>query len=90
MEALDNNIDDNDGLDAIMDMTETQWKNYCNYVYSLETQGLISSTCQTCAKVFYPHLRRGKKLTDIFAPGHKPSSRCESGKRPHCTCDVCF
>ena len=21
---------------------------------------------------------------------HEPSPRCESGKRPHCTCDVCF
>jgi hypothetical protein len=25
-----------------------------------------------------------------FAPGHQPSDRCESGKRPHCTCDTCF
>lgn len=23
-------------------------------------------------------------------PNHKASDRCESGKRPHCTCDICF
>ena len=23
-------------------------------------------------------------------PSHTPSERCESGKRPHCTCDACF
>jgi hypothetical protein len=25
-----------------------------------------------------------------FAPSHKASERCMSGKRPHCTCDTCF
>lgn len=23
-------------------------------------------------------------------PSHDPSQACESGKHPHCTCDVCF
>jgi hypothetical protein len=23
-------------------------------------------------------------------PNHRPSPRCESGKRPHCTCDTCY
>lgn len=23
-------------------------------------------------------------------PSHNPSPRCESGKRPHCTCDRCW
>lgn len=23
-------------------------------------------------------------------PRYNPSERCESGKRPHCTCDTCF
>jgi len=27
---------------------------------------------------------------DGFGPPHKPSSNCESGKKPHCTCDACF
>lgn len=25
-----------------------------------------------------------------FHPPHDPSPRCDSGKRPHCTCDTCF
>lgn len=36
--------------------------------------------CPTCAE-----LARGS-----FGPSHDPSPRCESGKRPHCTCDICF
>jgi hypothetical protein len=27
---------------------------------------------------------------DPMMPSHTPSERCESGKRPHCTCDTCF
>jgi hypothetical protein len=27
---------------------------------------------------------------DPMMPRHMASSRCESGKRPHCTCDTCF
>jgi hypothetical protein len=27
---------------------------------------------------------------DLMMPYHTPSPRCESGKRPHCTCDTCF
>lgn len=27
---------------------------------------------------------------DQMMPSHTASSRCESGKRPHCTCDTCF
>lgn len=26
----------------------------------------------------------------ILAPRHDPSPACESGKHPHCSCDVCF
>jgi hypothetical protein len=27
---------------------------------------------------------------DVMYPGHNASPGCESGKRDHCTCDVCF
>lgn len=26
----------------------------------------------------------------VQGPAHRASPRCESGKRPHCTCAVCF
>ena len=29
-----------------------------------------------------------EKIT--FHPRHTPSSYCESGKRPHCTCPICW
>lgn len=27
---------------------------------------------------------------DPMMPRHTASEHCESGKRPHCTCDTCF
>lgn len=27
---------------------------------------------------------------DAMMPPHDPSLRCESGKRNHCSCDICF
>lgn len=41
---------------------------------------VMEEGCETCAE-----LARGS-----WGPSHDPSPRCESGKRPHCTCDTCF
>lgn len=60
------------------------------YIKELEINEWINPNCLTCKEVFYPQLRQGKKLNEIFAPRHKASVRCESGKTPHCTCDTCF
>lgn len=38
--------------------------------------------CATCAN----NQERGSS----FFPPHQPSPRCQSGGRPHCTCDACF
>lgn len=38
--------------------------------------------CKSCDE----ERARGNK----FHPSHDPSPNCESGKHPHCTCDVCF
>jgi hypothetical protein len=38
--------------------------------------------CKTCDEI----RAKGEKPF----PSHQASDRCESGKRPHCTCDVCF
>ena len=53
----------------------------------LEELGYIVPDCKTCQEIFYSAVRNGQIA---FGPRHIPSSRCESGKRPHCTCDVCF
>lgn len=46
--------------------------------------GYIDVDCPGCQeKLNHPRL-------DAFAPSHKPSPMCRSGKRPHCTCDACF
>ena len=60
------------------------------YIKELESKGWIEPNCKSCKAYFYPELQKGNKFSSIFAPGHKPSSRCESGKHPHCSCDTCF
>lgn len=37
-----------------------------------------------------PYCDRERAAANTFHPSHDASDRCESGKRPHCTCDVCF
>ena len=60
------------------------------YIRELENKGMLDPNCRTCQNVFYPAIRNGMQYTDIFAPRHKASPRCRSGKYPHCTCDTCF
>lgn len=45
-------------------------------------QGSIVEGCKGC-EIFFDN-------PDAFAPRHKASDRCRSGKRSHCTCDTCF
>jgi hypothetical protein len=63
-------------------------EDIARYINFCEVRGDLDPECPTCQKVFYPVLRAGEGWP--FAPGHKASARCESGKRPHCTCDCCF
>lgn len=60
------------------------------HIKKLEEAGELDPNCKGCQEIFYPKLREGKELWEIFAPKHKPSISCRSGKYPHCTCDTCF
>ncbi len=40
----------------------------------------VEEGCPSCAR----------EVKGGFFPPHDASSRCESGKRSHCTCDTCF
>jgi hypothetical protein len=51
----------------------------------MEQLGHIRADCQACAE-FY----KAENPLNVFAPRHRPSDRCESGMRAHCTCDTCF
>ena len=55
-----------------------------------ESLGALDVECPTCQREFLPKVKAGVLLSNIFAPHHAASRGCESGKRPHCTCDVCF
>lgn len=45
------------------------------------TTEATSEACSTCERV---------KANGGFGPSHDASPKCESGKRPHCTCSICF
>jgi hypothetical protein len=49
--------------------------------------GALEPGCPGCESSFEA-VKAGKDLP--FMPHHKPSSRCESGRYPHCSCDTCF
>lgn len=55
-----------------------------------EAAGLLDSECGGCREFYVFYRERWTPGADLFAPSHKPSSRCRSGSRPHCTCDTCF
>lgn len=58
------------------------------FISRLEQLEELDPNCKTCKKIFYPEYLKGNR--NIFAPRHKASDRCRSGKNPHCTCDTCF
>jgi hypothetical protein len=51
----------------------------------LESAGVIDRECAGCSEWYELPVNAFP-----FAPSHKASKFCESGKRPHCTCDACF
>lgn len=64
-------------------MTLDAW----NMIIRLEGMGQLDPMCQGC-KEHYAWIKAHGSLP--FAPSHKASTWCESGKRPHCSCDRCF
>jgi hypothetical protein len=58
----------------------------------LETLQVIAPNCAGCEDVYRAlENRPGAFPLDLLnGPRHKPSDKCESGKHPHCTCDVCW
>ncbi len=57
----------------------------------LENHGYLDPACKGCQES-YAHYRTKWEPGGLgpFVPSHKPSPLCESGKRPHCTCDMCW
>lgn len=37
-----------------------------------------------------PTCKRRIETGNYTGSGHEPSSLCRSGKRPHCSCSICF
>lgn len=51
----------------------------------LEDLGLLAPNCEACKPVY-----ESEDGLSPMMPAHKASDKCQSGKHPHCTCDVCF
>lgn len=52
----------------------------------LERIGFMAPDCKMCQEWYY----HAPDPTSVFAPRHKASAGCQSGKHAHCTCDTCF
>lgn len=59
-------------------------------IKELESTGDFNPNCETCQVHFYPAVKSGDSITSVFAPRHKASDKCKSGKYNHCSCDICF
>jgi len=46
--------------------------------------------CPSCDRYFWEPVNAGEDPRWLIFPRHKASNRCQSGERPHCTCDTCF
>ncbi|HEX7784769.1 MAG TPA: hypothetical protein VF653_00980 [Methylomirabilota bacterium] len=69
-------------------------ETHLEFVKRMEQAGELDPECAYCQAEQYAYLGQlaydGEAPRLQHAPSHKPSDRCESGKRPHCTCDTCF
>lgn len=60
-----------------------RWERLAQHGAFREVNGSVYyDDCATCQG----YLAEGRS----FFPPHVPSDRCESGKRNHCTCGICF
>lgn len=55
-------------------------------IAKLEATGFLDPNCQECREYLYPAV----DPRQVFYPSHRALSSCQSGRRPHCTCDSCF
>lgn len=52
-----------------------------------EKEGRLDPNCYSCRDYYYYN---NLMPNEVFAPSHKASDHCQSGKYNHCTCDSCF
>lgn len=60
-----------------------------NHYLSLFERGYLVHGCGSCQE-FIDAFKAGKDVRMVHAPMHKKLYKCDSGGRPHCTCDQCF
>jgi hypothetical protein len=56
-------------------------QDYLNRVFAPEGE------CPTCDR---DRAKANETGRVPFGPSHDASTRCQSGRRSHCTCDTCF
>lgn len=64
----------------------------CNHIESWQDQGMAHPPCEKCIEESLEEDNCSYCIENIGkpVPRHEASSSCESGKRNHCTCDICF
>jgi hypothetical protein len=74
----------------------TSWGEVLKYVGDVPTtQHKIDHLARQCGMTPPDRYVEGCSYCEdypegTFAPSHWPSTMCQSGARPHCTCDACF
>jgi hypothetical protein len=65
----------------VMDEANARLYNSCQPgTYEEQQRRRLYADCQYCQD----------HKNDSMMPPHKASDHCESGKRNHCTCDICY
>lgn len=64
-----------------------EYQDYCNANFGPDD---ITQPPTTRRRRRVPECTYCDSVMESGAPMHDASERCESGKRPHCTCDTCF
>lgn len=60
-------------------------------IQRLEVLGFLDPSCPKCREQYEYYSNKWQPGDGgPFAPSHKSSVFCESGKRPHCTCPICW
>ena len=68
-------------------MTDYEMHTIEERIFRAYRAGQFAEGCLTCDSA----VKRWRDTrAEPFLESHTPSSRCQSGKRPHCTCDTCF
>ena len=80
-------------VDEIVARPATDGQFYSAEARAVNDRARLVRTLRDVLKLEHPECRSCLEIAILDlgnGPRHNASVHCESGKRPHCTCDTCF